>query len=54
MQNYVQSALAILGAVYVITSTVATMLPKGTAVQRFFATVALDIRKLGIGGGTSE
>lgn len=46
MPAYIQSGLVIVGAVYTIASTLATVLKQGTAVQRFFAVVALDIRKV--------
>lgn len=51
LTQYVQSGLVIAGAVYTICSTLATLLKQGTAVQRFFATVALDIRKILPGAG---
>jgi hypothetical protein len=42
MNVYFTDALAVLGAAYVVASTLASILPKGS-VQSFFATIALDL-----------
>lgn len=44
--QYITDALAVIGALYTIASTAASLLPTGSKVQKFLARVAVDLTSL--------